>query len=121
MPFIDQAIIGSPSRAWLMSRALMNSGVLGSTGLSSPRKVTCWAPACTPAFSNTALSGTPTQRALPIEPLPSWAPNTRGMKKPRLLPEHWLTATTSTGSARALRSARDSDNGVPTMPLIVRR
>ncbi|VVO39050.1 hypothetical protein PS710_05678 [Pseudomonas fluorescens] len=63
--------MGSPSMAWLMSRALMNSGVLGSTGLSSPRKVTCLASACTPAFSSTVLSDTPTQRALPIDPLPN--------------------------------------------------
>ncbi|MNO08339.1 hypothetical protein D3C81_2309350 [compost metagenome] len=71
-----------------MSSALMYSGVLGSTGLSSPRNVTCLASAFTPAFSSTTLSGTPTQRALPIEPLPNCAPNTRGIENPRLFPEH---------------------------------
>ncbi|MOA67757.1 hypothetical protein D3C78_1950680 [compost metagenome] len=71
-----------------MSSALMNSGVLASTGLSSPRKVTCLASALTPAFSRIVLTDTPTQRALPIEPLPNCAPNTRGIEKPRLLPEH---------------------------------
>ena len=53
-----------------------------------PPKVTCLAPACTPAMSSTVFSGTPRQRALPIAPLASWPPATRGVEKPRLLPEH---------------------------------
>ena len=44
-----------------------------------------------------SLSGTPTQRALPMAPLASCPPVTRGLKKPRLLPKHWFTATISTG------------------------
>jgi len=41
-----------------------------------------------PSLSRTAFSGTPRQRALLIAPLPSWPPATRGLEKPRLLPEH---------------------------------
>ena len=33
-----------------------------------------------------------------MAPLPSCPPPTRGSKKPRLLPEHWVTATSSTGA-----------------------
>ncbi len=45
-------------------------------------------------------------------PLPSCPPPTHGSKKPRLLPEHWLTATMSTGSKAVLRSLRDSERPV---------
>lgn len=104
-----------------MSSALRKSEVAGSTGVSRPLKVTCRAPAATPAFSSTFRSGTPTHRALPIAPLASCAPKTRGDEYPRLLPEHWLTATTSTGSANAFSSASDRFNGVLTFPLTVSR
>jgi hypothetical protein len=40
------------------------------------------------ARASTSFSGTPTQRALPIAPLPSCPPVTRGLKNARLLPEH---------------------------------
>ena len=65
--------------------------------MSRPLKVTSRAEFFGSARASTSFSGTPTQRALPIAPLASWPPVTRGLKKPRLLPEHWLTATTSTG------------------------
>ena len=72
----------------VISQVAPLTGVLASTGLSSPRKVTWRASALTPACCSTVFSATPRQRALPIEPLPSCAPNTRGIEKPRLLPEH---------------------------------
>jgi hypothetical protein len=53
-----------------------------------PLKVSCFAPACTPAMSSTAFSGTPRQRAQPMAPLADWPPAPRGLEKPRLLPEH---------------------------------
>ena len=65
--------------------------------MSSPLKVTSRAVVLSSARASTSLSGTPTQRALPIAPLANWPPVTRGLKKPRLLPEHWFTATISTG------------------------
>ena len=99
-----------------MSSALTKSGVLSLTGPSMPLKVTCLAPCWTPAMSSTAFSGTPRQRALPIAPLPSWPPATRGLKKPRLLPEHWLTATISTALS-FLMSFSDSFSGRSTLPL----
>ena len=68
-------------------------------------------------MSSTAFSGTPCQRALPIAPLPSWPPATRGVEKPRLLPEHWLTATSSTAFS-FLMSFSDSFSGLSTLPLI---
>ncbi len=104
-----------------MSSALRKSDVAGNTGVSSPSKVTCFAPAPTPAFSSTLRSGTPVQRALPIAPFASCAPNTRDDEKPRLLPEHWLTSTSSTGSAIAFSSASDKLSGVPTAPFTLSR
>ncbi len=80
-----------------------------------PSNLTCLAPACTPAFSRTVLSGTPRHFALPIAPLASWPPATRGVNSPRLLPEHWLTATYSIESS-FLRSATLSVSGVLTLP-----
>src|SRR5204863_296012 len=82
-------------------------------GPSMPLKVTCLAPACTPAMSSTAFSGTPRQRALPIAPLPNCPPATRGSKNPRLLPEHWLTATSSTAFSLR-RSFSDNFSGRST-------
>ncbi|MNT15028.1 hypothetical protein D3C72_1500600 [compost metagenome] len=113
---MPQASSGSPFIACAISSDLRKSGVLGSTGVSMPLKVTTLAPALMPACSSTLRSGTPVQRALPIAPLASCAPNTRGSLKPRLLPEHWFTATTSTGSASFLSSSSDSRNGLPTWP-----
>ncbi len=81
-----------------------------------PLKVTCLAPLCTPAIASTAFSGTPRQRALPIAPLASWPPATRGSRKPRLLPEHWLTATISVAFI-FLMSFSDSLSGLSTLPL----
>ena len=40
------------------------------------------------ARARTSLSGTPSQRALPIAPLYSCPPVTRGENSPRPLPEH---------------------------------
>ncbi len=118
---MPHASIGSPLIAWSMSSALRKSGVLGSTGVSRPLNVTCFALAPTPALSRTRASGTPTQRALPIAPFASCAPKTRGDEKPRLLPEHWLTATSSTVGNMSLTSASDSDSGFETTPLTVSR
>lgn len=56
-----------------------------------------------------------------MAPLANWAPNTRGVAKPRLLPEHWFTATTSIAGALALMSANDSESGVRTAPPTCRR
>ena len=49
-----------------------------------------------PARSSTSLRRTPVQRALPIAPFAHSPPATRGWKKPREFPEHWLTAAIST-------------------------
>ena len=68
-------------------------------------------------MSSTVLSGTPFQCALPIAPLPSCPPATRGSKKPRLLPEHWLTAVISTDGS-FLMSASEMFMGLSTLPLI---
>ena len=103
-----------------MSSAFTKSGVPGMTGPSSPSNVTCFAPAFTPALSSTAFSGTPRQSALPIAPLASCPPATRGSKKPRLLPEHWLTAAYSIAGI-ALRSASESDSGFSTEPFTTMR
>ena len=65
--------------------------------MSRPLKVTWRAVFFSSARASTSFSGTPTQRALPIAPLASCPPVTRGVNSARLLPEHWLTATTSTG------------------------
>ncbi|MCY1543359.1 hypothetical protein D9M68_791750 [compost metagenome] len=108
----------SPSIAWAVSSALTNSGVPGSTGRSVPSKVTCRASGRMPAFSRIRLSGMPAQRAFPMAPLPDCPPPTRGMKKPRLLPEHWVTATSSTGLPKcSFRSDSDSSSGLSTCPL----
>jgi hypothetical protein len=53
---------------------------------------------------------------LPIAPLPDWPPGTRGLEKPRELPEHWFTATSSIEGMR-LRSASLSFSGLFTLPL----
>lgn len=64
-----------------------------------------------------ARQGMPSQRALPMAPLPSCPPPTRGSKKPRLLPEHWVTATSSTGAPNfSFRSASVSSSGASTRP-----
>ena len=107
----------SPSLACAMSSAFTKSGVLSITGVSRPLNTTCLASFCTPARASTAFSGTPRQRALPIAPLPSWPPGTRGSEKPRLLPEHWFTATTST---EAMRFSAESESliGLSTLPLM---
>ena len=107
----------SPSVAWPISSAFTKSGVFSTTGVSRPLNTTCLAPLCTPACASTALSGTPRQRALPIAPLADWPPGTRGSEKPRLLPEHWLTATISTEAMR-FRSASLSFTGLSTLPLM---
>src|ERR1700745_3054491 len=86
------------------------------TGPSRPPNTACLAPCWTSALSSTALSGTPFQRALPIAPLPSWPPATRGSKNPRLLPEHWLIATSSTAGS-FLISFRDNCSGRSTLAL----
>src|ERR1700704_1549073 len=99
-----------------MSSAFTKSGVLSTIGPSRPPNVTWRASFRTPARSRTALSDTPFQRALPIAPLPSCPPATRGSKKPRLLPEHWLTATISTDGMR-LSSANDSFSGFVDLAL----
>ncbi len=74
-----------------------------------------------PAFASTAFSGTPRHFALPMAPLPSWPPATRGSKKPRLLPEHWFTATTRAGVNLVLRSSMLSSRGWSTRPCTLRR
>ena len=121
VPFMAQAIKGPPLKARSISIALTNSGVPGSAGRSSPRSVICLEPARTPARSSTVFNGMPVHRALPIEPLPSCAPNTLGDEKPRLLPAHWLTATISTVSPKAFNSARLRDKGLFTCPVTVKR
>src|SRR5882757_1754481 len=63
-PFIAHAIMTSPSSAWSRSSAFTNAGVASSGARSSPRNVTCFAPAITPAFSKTFFNGTPVQRAV---------------------------------------------------------
>jgi hypothetical protein len=60
-----------------------------------------------------SLSATPTHRALPIAPWVSWPPVTRGANRPRLLPEHWLTATISRGLNFERRSATESSSVFP--------
>ena len=55
-----------------------------------------------------------------MAPFAHCPPATRGWKKPRELPEHWLTAANSTrGSAAG--SVSDSDSGLSTWPRTVRR
>ena len=95
-----------------MSSALTKSPPPKSA-LSRPSKVTCLAEFVTWARARMSFSGTPVQRALPIAPLADWPPVTRGSKKPRLLPEHWFTATISTGLNCDFRSASVSVSGMP--------
>ena len=76
--------------------------------------MTCFAVFFNSARASTSFSGTPTQRALPIAPLVSCPPVTRGEKRPRLLPEHWLTATYSIGLNWERSSGMVSSNGLPT-------
>ena len=68
-----------------------------------------------------AFSGTPFQRALPMAPFASWPPATRGSTNPRLLPEHWLTATISIGSKLVFKSWSERESGVSTLPPIAIR
>jgi hypothetical protein len=96
-----------------MSSALTKSPPPNSAW-SSPLNVTWRALPFGSARASTSFSGTPSQRALPIAPLASCPPVTRGVNSPRLLPEHWLTATTSTGLNCVRRSAIVSSNGFPT-------
>src|SRR2546430_12448682 len=48
----------------------MKSGIFSCGGVSRPLKVTCFAPAATPALFKTSFKRTPFQRALPIAPFP---------------------------------------------------
>ncbi len=52
-----------------------------------------------------------------MAPFPNCPPATRGLKNPRLLPEHWLTATMSTAGI-FLMSPSDSFMGLSTLPWI---
>ncbi len=91
----------SPSLAWSMASDFMKSGAPSTTGWSRPLKRTATAPGFTPARSSTSRSRTPVHRALPIAPFSHCPPATRGWNSPRELPEHWLTAASSTrGSAK---------------------
>ena len=111
-PFIRNASITSPSSAWLTSSDLTKSPPPNSA-VSRPLNVTCRAVFLSSARASTSFSGTPTQRALPIAPLVSCPPVTRGEKRPRLLPEHWLTATYSIGLNWVRSSAAVNWNGLP--------
>ena len=62
----------------------------------------------------------PAHSALPIAPLAHCAPGTRGSAMPRELPEHWLTAASST-RGMASSSSSVSDNGRSTRPCTARR
>ncbi len=105
----------SPSRAWSIASDFMKSGASGTTGSSRPLKRTATAPGFTPARSSTSRSRTPTHLALPMAPFSHCPPATRGANSPRELPEHWLTAASSTrGIARM--SAMVSDSAWFTCP-----
>src|SRR5215467_1606590 len=111
-PFIWYATMtfGSSSTR-LIASDLTKSGTLGNAGLSSPSNVTSTAPCRTPAAVSTSLRRQPTHSALPIAPSPHCPPSTRGAKRPRLFPEHWLTAVTAARGNLVLRSSSESSSG----------
>ena len=104
-----------------MSRLFTKCGTLGKAGLSRPSNVACTAPWRTPAVARMSLSLAPTHSAFPMAPSPHSPPRTRGANRPRLLPEHWVTAVTAAFANLLLRSSRDSSSGRSTSPLTRKR
>ncbi len=99
----------------------MKTGVSGVSPKSRPRKRTCTAPGSTPTRSSSDFNVIPVHKALPIAPLPHSPPGTRDDEKPRLLPEHWFTAASSTWSDRCRISLSVKSVGVRTWPSTRRR
>ena len=74
-----------------------------------------------PALSSTSFSRTPIHLALPMAPLAHCAPATRGSVKPRELPEHWLTAASSTRGRPSTMSRRVRSSSFSTWPFTLSR